>query len=107
MCMSSIKKISLTGNGLLLLLAFPFISFSQLQAKLIPKKGLIINQGSLQWAMGSEINFLNENRKQHEYYLPGGNKMQILAILSKMFYLLAVPTRLFKAHLSFHEATIK
>ena len=68
MCMSSIKKISLTGNGLLLLLAFPFISFSQLQAKLIPKKGLIINQGSLQWAMGSEINFLNENRKQHEYY---------------------------------------
>jgi len=68
MFMSSLKKISLTGNGLLLLLVFPCISFSQLQAKLIPKKGLIINQGSLQWAMGSEINFLNADRKQHEYY---------------------------------------
>lgn len=47
---------------------FPFVSYAQFQAKLIPKKGLFINQGSLQWAMGSEINFLNADRKHHEYY---------------------------------------
>lgn len=41
---------------------------AQFEAKLIPKKGLFVNQGALQWAMGSEINFLNADRKHHEYY---------------------------------------
>lgn len=46
----------------------PLLSYGQFQAKLIPKKGLFVNQGALQWAMGSEINFLNADRKHHEYY---------------------------------------
>jgi hypothetical protein len=44
-------------------------SFSQaLKGSLVPKKGLWVSSGSLQWGMGSEINFLNADRKHHEYY---------------------------------------
>ena len=43
--------------------------FSQeLKGSLIPKKGLWLSSGSLQWGMGSEINFLDADRKHHEYY---------------------------------------
>ncbi|MEY3323774.1 MAG: hypothetical protein RLZ11_88, partial [Bacteroidota bacterium] len=43
--------------------------FSQdLKGSLIPKKGLWVSSGNLQWGMGSEINFLDADRKHHEYY---------------------------------------
>lgn len=40
----------------------------ELNASLIPKKGLWIKSEALAWGMGSEINFLDADRKHHEYY---------------------------------------
>ena len=39
-----------------------------IEASLIPKKGLWIKSQGLPWGMGSEINFLDADRKHHEYY---------------------------------------
>lgn len=70
MCMSKINNQVINKHGVALLVLFltPLISFAQFQGKLIPKKGLFVNQGSLQWAMGSEINFLDADRQHHAYY---------------------------------------
>ncbi|MFM8806701.1 MAG: hypothetical protein ACKOD1_05000, partial [Sphingomonadales bacterium] len=40
----------------------------QFKARLIPKKGLIINARNIPITAGSEINFFTPDKKQHEYY---------------------------------------
>jgi hypothetical protein len=41
---------------------------SQTQARLIPKKGVYINTGGLDWSYGSEVSFFTPDKKHHHYY---------------------------------------
>jgi len=43
-------------------------SSEQFTARLIPKKGLLLNVKNIPITTGSEINFFTPDRKQHEYY---------------------------------------
>lgn len=58
-------------TALLLLCCHYLLAVCQAQAfkaSLLAKKGLFLQQGALTWGMGSEINFLDADRKHHEYY---------------------------------------
>ncbi len=57
-----------TWIGLLILIASIGSAQAQTKAKLIPKKGLVIETNGLNWGMGSEINFFTADRKHHHYY---------------------------------------